>query len=69
MQEFVQLAVGLGPAEDIEGNRLEIYWDTGIQCHQPFKEDVDLDQDDASLMAQVRAIVEEKGRAWDPALV
>jgi catechol-2,3-dioxygenase len=54
---------------DPEGNRLEIYWDTGILCHQPFKEEIDLEQDDAGVMAQVRAHVERKGRAWDPALV
>jgi len=54
---------------DPEGNRLEIYWDTGIQCHQPFKEDIDLEADDEGVMAQVRALVEQKGRAWDPALV
>ena len=54
---------------DPEGNRLEIYWDTGIQCHQPFKEDIDLEQDDAGVMAQVQAHVARKGRAWDPALV
>jgi catechol-2,3-dioxygenase len=54
---------------DPEDNLLEIYWDTGILCHQPFKEDIDLEQDDAGVMAQVRAHVERKGRVWDPALV
>ncbi len=55
--------------DDPEGNRLEIYWDTNILCHQPFKEDIDLSQDDASVLAQVNALVEQKGRVWDPALV
>jgi catechol 2,3-dioxygenase-like lactoylglutathione lyase family enzyme len=51
---------------DPEDNLLEIYWDTGILCHQPFGEPIDLDQDDAGIMAQVHAIVEAKGRPWDP---
>ena len=55
--------------DDPEGNRLEVYWDTGILVHQPFKEDIDLDADDENVMAQVRAHVERKGRAWDPAAV
>ncbi|HEY7059972.1 MAG TPA: VOC family protein [Chloroflexota bacterium] len=54
---------------DPEGNRLEIYWDTGILCHQPFKEDINLDADDENIMAQVNQHVDAKGRVWDPALV
>jgi catechol 2,3-dioxygenase-like lactoylglutathione lyase family enzyme len=54
---------------DPEGNRLEIYWDTGIWIQQPFKEDIDLEADDEGIMAQVRAHVEAKGRPWEPAAV
>ena len=54
---------------DPEGNRLEIYWDTGVWIQQPFKEDIDLEADDEGVMAQVRAHLEAKGRAWDPARV
>ena len=54
---------------DREENRLEIYWDTGILCHQPFKQDIDLEADDESLMAQVRGHVDRIGEPWDPALV
>ena len=54
---------------DPEDNRLEIYWDTGLLVHQPFKRDIDLDADDDTVMGQVRALVAEHGRAWDPALV
>src|ERR687885_1883918 len=49
---------------DPEGNRLEIYWDTGVPIQQPFKEDIDLEADDEGVMAQVRAHVEAKGHAW-----
>ena len=52
---------------DPEGNRLEIYWDTGILCAQPFKHDIDLAADDESVMKQVRDIVAQHGRPWDPA--
>jgi len=54
---------------DPEGNRLEIYWDTGVWIQQPFKEDIDLEADDEGIMAQVRAHVEAKGRPWEPATV
>jgi catechol 2,3-dioxygenase-like lactoylglutathione lyase family enzyme len=49
---------------DPEGNRLEIYWDTGVPIQQPFKEDIDLEADDEGVMAQVRAHVDTKGRPW-----
>lgn len=51
---------------DPEDNRLEIYWDTGIQCHQPFKEDINMDTDDDGIMTQVREWVDKKGKVWDP---
>jgi catechol-2,3-dioxygenase len=51
---------------DPEGNRLEIYWDTGLLVHQPFKQDIDLDADDAGVMAQVRELVAKHGKEWDP---
>jgi catechol 2,3-dioxygenase-like lactoylglutathione lyase family enzyme len=54
---------------DPEGNRLEVYWDTGILVHQPFREQVDLDGDDDAIMAQVREAVARVGKVWDPALV
>jgi catechol 2,3-dioxygenase-like lactoylglutathione lyase family enzyme len=35
---------------DPEGNRLEVYWPTGIDWRQPFKRPVDLDQPDEVLL-------------------
>jgi len=55
--------------DDPEGNRLEIYWDTNILVHQPFKVDIDLEADDAGVMSQVQRVVDERGKPWDPALV
>ena len=51
---------------DPEDNLLEIYWDTGIQCHQPFGEPIDLDASDDAVLAQVREHVATKGKAWSP---
>ncbi len=51
---------------DPEDNLLEIYWDTGILCHQPFGYPVDLDGSDDAVMAQVREYVAAHGRPWSP---
>jgi catechol 2,3-dioxygenase-like lactoylglutathione lyase family enzyme len=51
---------------DPEDNLLEVYWDTGILCHQPFGHPVDLDGTDDAVMGQVQEYVAAHGRAWDP---
>ena len=54
---------------DPEGNRLEIYWTNDILVAQPFREEIDLDADDAAVTAQVEEAVARIGRPWDPAKV
>ena len=41
---------------DPEGNRLEVFFDTPWYCTQPVREPVDLEQDEAALLAQSEAI-------------
>lgn len=41
---------------DPEGNRLEVFFDTPWYCTQPVREPVDLEQEDAALLAQSEAI-------------
>ncbi|MFG2674740.1 VOC family protein [Streptomyces sp. NPDC048445] len=43
---------------DPEGNRCEVYWQTGLEARQPFIEHIDLDTDTEELLARVRASVE-----------
>ena len=58
---------------DPEGNRCEVYWQTGYEARQPFVEHIDLDTDLDELLERVRASVQEFGetgftessyRAW-----
>jgi catechol 2,3-dioxygenase-like lactoylglutathione lyase family enzyme len=46
---------------DPEGNRCEVYWQTGLEARQPFVEHIDLDTDLDELLARVRASVERFG--------
>jgi catechol 2,3-dioxygenase len=41
---------------DPEGNRLEVFMDTPWYCEQPLREPIDLDQSDATIMAQAEAM-------------
>lgn len=43
---------------DPEGNRCEIYWQTGFQARQPFVERIDIEMDPELLIDQIRASVE-----------
>src|SRR5689334_16574401 len=42
---------------DPEGNRCEVYWQTGLQARQPFVQKIDLDQPVDLVMAAVRESV------------
>lgn len=42
---------------DPEGNRVEVYWATGLQAHQPYLEGVDLTQPPEVVFRQVAASV------------
>ena len=46
---------------DPEGNRCEVYWDTGLKAAQPFLKDIDLARGEDDVMASVRAAVEAHG--------
>jgi catechol-2,3-dioxygenase len=46
---------------DPEGNRCEVYWNTGLQARQPFGVPVDLDEDADEVMRKVREAVAEFG--------
>jgi catechol-2,3-dioxygenase len=46
---------------DPEGNRCEVYWQTGLEARQPFVQKIDLEQDPEELMAFIRASVERYG--------
>ncbi|WP_040865350.1 VOC family protein [Nocardia exalbida] len=48
---------------DPEGNRCEVYWQTGMQARQPFVEHIDLDTDTDELLARIRASVEKYGES------
>lgn len=46
---------------DPEGNRCEVYWDTGLKAAQPFLKDIDLGSGEDAVMAAVRDAVELYG--------
>ena len=48
---------------DPEGNRCEVYWDTGLKAAQPFLKDIDLGLHERDVMAAVRADVEAYGES------
>ncbi|MFH8559460.1 VOC family protein [Streptomyces sp. NPDC017988] len=48
---------------DPEGNRCEVYWQTGLEARQPFIEHIDLDTDLDELLTRVRASVERFGES------
>jgi catechol 2,3-dioxygenase-like lactoylglutathione lyase family enzyme len=47
---------------DPEGNRCEVYWNTGLVARQPFLVQVDLDEPADVVMARVREAVERYGK-------
>jgi catechol-2,3-dioxygenase len=46
---------------DPEGNRCEVYWQTGLAARQPFLEHIDLNQSPDQIMALVGDLVERYG--------
>ncbi len=46
---------------DPEGNRCEVYWNTGLEARQPFGVPVDLDEDADEVLRKVREAVAEFG--------
>lgn len=48
---------------DPEGNRCEVYWQTGLEARQPFVEHIDLDTDLDELLDRIRRSVETFGKS------
>ena len=46
--------------EDPDGNRLEVYWPTGIDVPQPFGPPIDVTQSEEAIMAEVKRLVAER---------
>ncbi|HVB05335.1 MAG TPA: VOC family protein [Acidimicrobiales bacterium] len=46
---------------DPEGNRCEVYWQTGLSARQPYVQAVDLDDDPAAIVAAIEASVVRYG--------
>jgi len=46
---------------DPEGNRCEVYWQTGLQARQPFVQHIDIETEPDDLMDAVRRSVAEHG--------
>ncbi|WP_327145424.1 VOC family protein [Nocardia sp. NBC_01327] len=46
---------------DPEGNRCEVYWQTGLEARQPFIEHIDLDTDTDQLLERIRESVARYG--------
>ena len=46
---------------DPEGNRSEVYWQTGLEARQPFIENIDIETPVDQLMDAIRASVEKHG--------
>ena len=44
---------------DPEGNRCEVYWQTGMQARQPFVQNIDLDRSTDEILASVRKAVNQ----------
>jgi catechol-2,3-dioxygenase len=47
---------------DPEGNRCEVYWNTGLRARQPFLEKIDLEKPADEILATVKAAVAEYGQ-------
>jgi catechol 2,3-dioxygenase-like lactoylglutathione lyase family enzyme len=46
---------------DPEGNRIEVYWNTGLKAHQPFSMPVNLEEGADEIMRKVREAVAQYG--------
>lgn len=46
---------------DPDGNRCEVYWNTGLKARQPYLEGVDLDRPAAELLREIEASVRQHG--------
>ena len=51
---------------DPEGNRNEVYWQTGKQVPQPFRKTLNLEQSPDAVLAESERLVAEGGPAYQP---
>jgi len=49
--------------QDPEGNLMEVYWPTGMDCPQPFAQPTDLARTEEELMQELKALTERKDSA------
>jgi catechol-2,3-dioxygenase len=52
--------------EDPDGNNCEVYWNTGLEAHQPYYQPLDFDEPVAALVDQVTRHVAEHGATGYP---
>jgi catechol-2,3-dioxygenase len=51
---------------DPEGNRNEVYWRINRDVRQPFRKSLDLDQDQAGVLADAERLLTDGGPAYQP---
>lgn len=51
---------------DPEGNRGEVYWPTGERVPQPFRKNLDLDQDPPAILEEARRLLDDGGPPYQP---
>lgn len=51
---------------DPEGNRGEVYWQTGEEIPQPFRKTLDLDQDPEAIFAEAARLLTDDGPDYQP---
>lgn len=51
---------------DPEGNRNEVYWQTGVEVRQPYRKTLNLDQDPQDILAEAHRLLEEGGSRYRP---
>lgn len=51
---------------DPEGNRGEVYWQTGTDVPQPFRKSLDLDQDPDSVFAAAQRLLDDGSPPYQP---
>ncbi len=58
IQQIVTHGIAIGVyAFDPEGNRFELYWDTGVRCPQPYSKAINLDQAAHEVLAEAERLL------------
>lgn len=51
---------------DVEGNRNEVYWPTGVDVPQPFRKSIDLTLPAERILAEAERLLEDDSPAYQP---